>query len=42
MTIHRYIYTVEKKNITEIYIHKYKYKQTHIIRTLNHRLELAS
>ena len=38
MKIHRYIYTVERKkqkNITDINIHKHKYKQTHIIRTLN-------
>ena len=36
MTIHNYIYTVERKNnITDINIHTHKYKQTHIIRTLN-------
>ena len=37
MTIHKYIYTVErrKKTITDININTHKYKQTHTIRTLN-------
>ena len=33
MATHKYIYTVQKN--TDINIHTNKYKQTHIIRTLN-------